>query len=67
MSADSKKREEITIDDLKEAFKSAGKSKREYVKAKLNEHQKFLLDTIEKHEKISSGQLFDLYQHPFAQ
>ncbi len=67
MSADSKKREEITIDDLKEAFKSAGKSKREYVKSKLNEHQKLLLELIEKHKQIASGELFDLYRKSVAQ
>src|SRR2546428_815056 len=52
MGADAKKRETITIDDLKEAFKGARKSKLEYVKSKLNEHQKFLLDTIERENEI---------------
>ncbi len=67
MSADNKKREEITIDDLKEAFRSARKSKRDYVKSKLNEHQRFLLGTIEERKSIMSGELFELYQNSFPQ
>lgn len=59
--ADTKKRDEISIEELKEAFKSARKSKRDYVKSKLDEHQRFLLEVIEKRRKISSGELFDLY------
>jgi Cdc6-like AAA superfamily ATPase len=61
MSADAIRREAITIDDLKEAFKGARRSKLEYVKSKLNEHQKFLLDCIKKHGRIDSGKLFNLY------
>lgn len=67
MSADAKKREGITIDDLKDAFKGARKSKLEYVKSKLNEHQKFLLSAIEKTNEIDSGELFRTYQSSFEQ
>lgn len=67
MSADNKKREEISIDDLKEAFKGARKSKMEYVRSKLNEHQKFLLNIIEKRQQIESGELFRLYEESFPQ
>lgn len=42
-------------------------SKRDYMKAKLNEHQRFLLEVIEKRNRISSGELFDLYQKSFTQ
>lgn len=67
MSADSKRREEIALEDLKEAFRSARKSKREYVRSKLNEHQRFLLEVIEKRDKISSVELFESYQKSFEQ
>ena len=36
------------------------------MKAKLNEHQKFLLKVVEKY-KITSGELFDLYQKSIPQ
>jgi cell division control protein 6 len=65
MSADTQKRNEITTEDLKEAFKSARKSKRNYVRSKLNKHQRFLLEVVEKHKRIPSGELFNLYQNSF--
>lgn len=37
------------------------------MKSKLNEHQRFLFETIEKRRRLSSGELFDLYQKSFAQ
>ena len=67
MSADAKKRDTITIDDLKDAFKGARKSKLDYVKSKLNEHQKFLLEKIEKNREIDSGELFRMYEDNFRQ
>lgn len=36
----------IRLDVLKEAFKSARQSKRDYVESKLNEHGKFLLKRL---------------------
>ncbi len=50
---------------MKDAIKGARKSKLEYVKSKLNEHQRFLLDTIEKQDEIDSGELFRTYQESF--
>jgi Cdc6-like AAA superfamily ATPase len=61
MSADSKRRNEITVEDLREAFRGALKSKREYVKAKLNVHQRLLLETVKKRETIDSGELLQIY------
>lgn len=59
MSAEAKK-EATTIDDVKDAFRSARKSK-------LNEYQKFLLEAIEKENEIDSGELFRIYQSSFEQ
>ncbi len=67
MSADNKKRDQITLEDLKEAFKAARKSKREYLKSKLNEHQRFLLQVIENRMQVRSGELFELYQKSVSQ
>lgn len=67
VSADAKRREVITIDDVKDAIKGARKSKLEYVKSKLNEHQKFLLEQIEKSREIDSGELFRKYEDNFQQ
>lgn len=65
MSADARKKDSITIDEVKDSFKGARKSKLDYVKSKLNEHQKFLLDQIEKRGKLDSGELFRMYQESF--
>lgn len=65
MNADSKRRDSIVIDDVREAIKGARKSKLEYVKSKLNEHQKFLMDEIERNREIDSGELFRKYQDSF--
>ena len=65
MSADSKRRDSITIDDVKEAIKGARKSRLEYVKSKLNEHQRFLMSEIEKNGDVDSGELFRKYQDSF--
>lgn len=65
MYADSKRRDSIIIDDVREAIKGARKSKLEYVKSKLNEHQKFLMDEIERNKEIDSGELFRKYQDSF--
>ncbi|MDG6943360.1 MAG: AAA family ATPase [Nitrososphaerota archaeon] len=65
MNADAKRREMIMIEDVKEAIKGARKSKLEYVKSKLNEHQKFLMDEIERTKEIDSGELFKKYQDSF--
>jgi transposase len=58
MSADAKRRELITTDDVKDTIKGARKSK-------LNEHQKFLLEQIERNRDVDSGELFRRYQESF--
>lgn len=52
---------------MKEAFKGARKSRREYVKSKLNHHESTLFEIIEKRKKIDSGELFKLYQSSVAE
>jgi len=65
MSADSRRRDSIVIENVREAIKGARKSKLEYVKSKLNEHQKFLMNEIERNREIDSGELFRKYQDSF--
>ncbi|MBI2938381.1 MAG: AAA family ATPase [Thaumarchaeota archaeon] len=60
--AEAKQRECITLDEVKEAFGSARISKREYLKSKLNEHQKVLLNIIERRKNVPSGELWQEYQ-----
>ena len=67
MSADSNRRDQILVDDLRDAFKSAGRSKREYVKSKLGPHERFLLEVLEKRKHIASGELFKIYVQSFPQ
>lgn len=62
MSADAKRRDIITIDGVKEAINGARKSKLEYEKSKLNQHQRFLMDEIGRNKEIDSGELFRKYQ-----
>jgi len=61
ISAETNRRDEITLDDLKVAFKGAIQSKREYLKSKLNDHERFLLEVVEQRKRIASGELFGLY------
>jgi len=60
--AEARHAETITIEEVKEAFKSARICKREYLKSKLNEHQKALLDIVEGRKNIPSGDLLHEYQ-----
>lgn len=60
--AEAKQRECITLDEVKEAFGSAKISKREYLKSKLNEHQKVLLSIVERRKNVPSGELWQEYQ-----
>ena len=57
----------ITIEEVKEAFKSARISKREYLKSKLNEHQRTLLEILERMKGISSGDLCREYNTQVAE
>ncbi|MBI3859801.1 MAG: AAA family ATPase [Thaumarchaeota archaeon] len=65
MNAESGKRDSISIEDLKNGIKGAKRSKFEYVRSKLNEHQAFLLRQIQADMKIESAELFRRYQESF--
>lgn len=60
--AEAKQKDCVTLDEVKEAFGSAKISKREYLKSKLNEHQKTLLSIIERRKNVPSGELWQEYQ-----
>jgi cell division control protein 6 len=58
-NAESKDLENVTIDEVKTAAKSARKYRLSYLLGKLNDHQRTIYEILKKSRTMDSGKLFD--------